>query len=341
MSSRTQSLYDVLGVDEKASDKDIQKAFRRLARSLHPDINKAEDADVKFQEVQEAYEVLSDKAYRSEYDERLKSGNKSFDRASFEDVFGMFFGNKRGTNNPIHGKNIFVTVPVTAEEILRGASKMIEIKKDVTCSDCEGVGSKRSREHCNCCDGKGGEDVVTRTPFGKLQTFKKCEECKGTGKRSSIPCDRCSEKGVIYNKKDFAFKIPKTLKFDDEIVFEGEGNSGKDGGRTGNLYIKVEQSSYDKVKVNFFVDLNETKSVPLKTLLSGEKYTVVFPDGTSDEVDISVNANDENAMNMSFPDKGLHDENGNRGLYNLRLIIGIPELSLAQKKTILMVLEGN
>lgn len=330
------TLYDVLGVDSKSDVEEIKKAFRRLARSLHPDVNKAEDADVKFKEVQDAYDILSDPEVRAEYDNRLAAGNHEFNELAFKDIFEMFFANKYTPKESINGEHIHVSVSITAEQLLRGAAITTTLSKTRVCTDCTGFGFKHSKDNCAECKGKGGHTINKRTPFGKIETFQKCVVCEGTGKRTSIPCSTCASKGVIPHKEEFEFQLNPMSLFGDTMIFRSKGFAGINGGKAGDLHILIEQSEYDKMEVAYETDLREQKVIPLRDFLEGKEYQIIFPDGTNE----TIKLNNENSS-LVFPEKGLFDKRGNRGSYNLNLVVGLPTLTNKQRTTIINALEAE
>lgn len=339
MSAKNKSLYDILGIDPKADEEEIRKAFRRLARSLHPDINKADDANEKFQEVQEAYEILSDVALREKYDERLSAGDRSFDKVAVEDVFQMFFGQKWKPQESINGEHIEAILEVTAEQLLRGATMKIQLNKKRTCTDCEGFGNVRSKAVCPECKGEGGHKIEKRTPFGNINTTQKCVVCSGSGRKESVPCMTCASEGVLPHKEEFEFQLDPTALFGDKMSFKYKGHAGYGGGKTGDLCITLEQSPYDKVEVMYETDLREQRVVPLQSFLDESVYKIIFPDGSEDEMQLTIENQGNN--HLVFPEKGLFNKNGNRGTYNLNLTVGLPELSKKQRNLILKALEDE
>lgn len=336
MSSKTKSLYDVLGVMPTATKKEIQKSFRQLSKTLHPDVNDATDAPEKFAQIKEAYEILSDDELRKKYDQRLKSGDNTAPDMTFEDIFSAFFNSKGGPNKPIRGSNIEEKMFVTAEEILRAAPKTLNLKRQKMCNDCNGAGKKESKGSCKHCKGEGGHKRQAKTPFGSIAQFETCVHCEGTGKAEYIKCKKCDGKGTIPETELFEFQLNPHMRFGQTMVFKHKGNTGFDGGETGDLRILLQQSEYDKMSVQFDYDLKERKFIPLRTILLGNPYEVVFPDGTTETVKLSEEVNKGNLL--VFPEKGFYDDNDNRGFYNLEIIVEFPDLTRLQRNNILNAL---
>lgn len=339
MSKQAKNLYDVLGVMQEATEKEIQKSFRKLSKSLHPDVNDASDAHEKFQEIKEAYEILSDPDLRVRYDKQLKSGDSESpfkSESSFNDIFSAFFNTKRTNTVPIHGDNIEMTVDVTAEELLRGAPRKLRLKKNKACTDCTGKGIIGEEGPCKVCDGSGSKKKVTRTPFGTIDGVERCTECSGTGKAKHVKCTTCTGKGTIPEYENFEFNLDPTGRFGNTMIFKHMGHSGIDGGETGDLRVLVKQTENDRVRVTFGIDLTEMKRIPLTKVLDGSPYLLVFPDGSTEEIELSEKMNAGNIL--VFPEKGLMDEKGNRGFYNLEVIVEYPELTRLQRNKILATL---
>lgn len=334
MSSKT--LYDVLGVMQTANAKEIQKAFRQLSKTVHPDVSDASDAPEKFARIKEAYEILSNEELRKKYDDQLKAGNNSMPDMTFDDIFAAFFSQKGGPSKPIRGDNIEVKMQVTAEEILRATPKTLNLKRQKTCTDCMGSGRKEAKGSCKHCKGEGGHEKRVPTPFGTLAQFENCVHCNGSGKAEFVTCKKCDGKGTTPETEVFEFQLDPQSRFGQTMVFRHKGNVGFDGGETGDLRVLLQQSEYDRIKVQFDYDLHERKFVPLRTVLLGNPYEVVLPDGTTEMVKLSDEVNKGNTL--VFPEKGFYDDNGNRGFYNLEVVVEFPELTRLQRNNILNAL---
>jgi molecular chaperone DnaJ len=253
--------YDVLGVSKTASDAEVKKAFRRLAKQYHPDVNAGDkSAEDKFKEVNEAYEVLSDSQKRARYDQFGHAGFENggggdgfggfdFDMSGFGDIFETFFGGSgfggggrsRRRNGPQKGANLRYSLEIKFEEAAFGVEKEIKINKMETCSTCSGVGTKngKSPETCKHCGGSGQVQVKQSTPLGQFINVKTCSVCGGEGTIIVDPCNTCHGKGKVKKSVKMDIKIPGGIDSGQTISLRGEGDPGIKGGPAGDLFIEV------------------------------------------------------------------------------------------------------
>lgn len=243
--------YEVLGVGKDASKDEIKKAFRKLARKYHPDVNKDPGAPEKFKEAQEAYEVLSNPQKKAQYDQfghadpNQGFGGQGFDGADFGgfgDIFDMFFGGgsrKRDPNAPRQGEDLQYTMSLTFEEAAFGKETDITIPAEETCSACHGSGAKPGTkpETCPHCHGSGQLNTEQNTPFGRVVNRRVCHHCHGTGKFIKEKCSVCGGKGKIRKNKKIHVKIPAGIDEGQQIRVSGKGESGANGGPAGDLYV--------------------------------------------------------------------------------------------------------
>ncbi|MDK2822668.1 MAG: molecular chaperone DnaJ [Clostridia bacterium] len=245
--------YEVLGINKDASETDIKKAYRKLARQYHPDVNPGDkEAEVKFKEVKEAYEVLSDPEKRARYDQFGHSGVDpngfggfgTQDFGGFGDIFDMFFGGGFGgqtRRGPRKGADLRYDLTIEFEEAAFGTEKTITIPRWETCSQCEGSGARKGTrpETCPKCKGTGQVAHTQRTPLGHFQTIRTCPECEGEGKVIKNPCPECKGKGKVRNNKKVQIKIPAGVDTGSRLRMAGEGEAGELGGPPGDLYIFI------------------------------------------------------------------------------------------------------
>ena len=267
MAEAKRDYYEVLGVEKTATDEELKKAYRKLAKKYHPDANpdNKEEAEARFKELNEAYEVLSDKQKRSMYDQFGHSGPNGYanDFSGFSgfdgfsggfngagvdfdlnDIFSSFFGGggrRTNRNGPVRGRDLKVHVEITFEEAAFGVSKEIVINRDEQCDTCKGTGSKpgTSAETCKVCGGRGTIATMQNTIFGSFQSSRTCDNCGGTGKVISSPCTECKGRGTVKKQRRIKVSIPAGIDNGQVISLNGEGEPGLRGGGPGNLYITV------------------------------------------------------------------------------------------------------
>jgi molecular chaperone DnaJ len=246
--------YEVLGVSKSASKDEIKKAYRKLSKKFHPDINKEPDAAEKFKEVKEAYEILSDDQKRAHYDQfghtdpnqGFGGGGGDFGGfGGFEDIFNTFFGGggsgsrRRDPNAPRQGADLQYTMTISFEEAAFGKETDIEIPREETCDTCHGSGAKPGTkpETCEHCHGTGQLNVEQNTPFGKIVNRRVCNYCNGTGKEIKQKCSTCGGKGKVKKRRKIHVKIPAGIDDGQQLRMAGQGEAGTNGGPAGDLYI--------------------------------------------------------------------------------------------------------
>ncbi len=241
--------YEVLGVSKDASPEEIKKAYRKLARKYHPDVNKSEDAEEKFKEVKEAYDTLSDPQKRSHYDrfghtdpnQGFGGAGGSADFGGFSDIFDMFFGggSRRDPNAPRQGADLQYTMTLTFKEAAFGKETQIEIPREENCNTCHGSGAKPGTkpETCTTCGGTGQLNVEQTTPFGRIVNRRVCNRCNGSGQFIRERCTTCGGKGKVRKNKRINVKVPAGVDDGQQIRVAGQGEPGKNGGPHGDLYV--------------------------------------------------------------------------------------------------------
>jgi molecular chaperone DnaJ len=258
--SSTRDYYEVLGVPRDADDATIKKAFRRLARELHPDVNKHDpDAEDKFKEAAEAYEVLSDADRRATYDrygrEGLRSGGYAPNFESFgsvSDIFEAFFGGSGAfgdlfgmggarTGGPIQGGDVAVTADIDLAQAARGASVEVSYEAVALCEHCHGNGAEPGTpiETCSRCQGSGQLRAVSRTPFGQVMRTTVCDVCGGDGRVARDPCKVCRGRGRKVERPKVKVDVPAGIADGQRIRIAGRGHAGERGGPPGDLYVLI------------------------------------------------------------------------------------------------------
>lgn len=249
--------YDVLGVSRSASDDEIKKAYRKLAKKYHPDINKADDAEQKFKEVQEAYDVLKDKQTRATYDQFGHAafdspggqqggfgGFSGFQDVDLGDIFGSFFGGGRSSrqpSGPSRGQNSLSRVKISFMDAVNGRDIELNITYDERCSNCKGSGANTAADivTCSTCGGSGTVISQQQTLFGTMRSQSTCRDCQGSGKQIKEKCHTCSGEGYNRTKTNLTVKIPAGINQGQRIRIAGKGQRGYNGGENGDLFIEI------------------------------------------------------------------------------------------------------
>lgn len=252
--------YEVLGVSKSATKDEIKKAYRKLSKQFHPDINKEPGADEKFKEVKEAYEVLSDDQKRAHYDQfGHVDPNQGFGGGGdfgggfggFEDIFNSFFGGgggrRRDPNAPRQGADLQYTMTLKFEEAVFGKETDIEIPREEECDTCDGTGAKPGTkvDTCKHCHGSGQISVEQNTPFGRIVNRRVCHYCNGTGKEIKDRCSTCSGTGKVTRRNKIHVKIPAGVDDGQQLRVAGKGEAGINGGPAGDLYIVFHIRSHE------------------------------------------------------------------------------------------------
>jgi molecular chaperone DnaJ len=250
MATSERDYYELLGVPRDASENDVKKAFRRLARELHPDVSDAPDAEERFREVVEAYEVLSKSETRELYDRYghagLRSGGfqpGSFDFGSLSDLFSAFFGDDLlgGRAGRARGADIAATVDIELVEAATGTTREVPFEVAVTCAHCSGDGAEPGTEITTCatCRGTGRLQQVSRSVFGEFVRTQPCPTCAGTGRQIETPCTVCHGRGLVLEERRLEVDVPAGIHDGQRIRLTGAGHAGESGARAGDVYVQV------------------------------------------------------------------------------------------------------
>lgn len=311
--------YDVLGVSKSASADEIKKAYRKLAKKYHPDVNKESDAEAKFKEVQEAYEVLSDDSKKATYDQ---FGHAGMDGASggfgggfsggfgggfggFEDIFDSFFGGQsRGSSSrrqgPMQGNDRFMSMTIPFMDAMNGVKRTFTINVDEQCDHCHGSGAETPHDvkTCETCNGRGRVAQQQRTPFGIFQSEAVCPTCHGTGKQITKECHQCHGSGYESKKIEVELNIPKGIMSGQQLRVTGKGERGQNGGANGDLFVEIlVQSHKDFVRDGSTIFLTVPISVVDATL--GTKLDIPTVHG-----EVVLNIPEGTQPNQKFKLKG-------------------------------------
>src|SRR3954452_21147414 len=284
--------YEVLGVGREASGTEIKKAFRRLARELHPDVNGEPDAEERFKEAAEAYEVLSDAERRRTYDayghEGLRSGG--FDPGagfgSIDDIFQAFFGGGGGGfgfgggRRAAAGGDVAVEVEVELSEVATGATREVTYDVVAACEHCHGNGAEPGTPISTCerCGGSGELRAVTRTPFGQMVRASPCDVCGGAGKVPQTPCEVCGGSGRTRQSRTSTIEVPAGIEAGQRMRIAGAGHAGEPGAPPGDLYVEVAVAEDERFEREG-TDLIGTVSIPATEAMLGTTVKVPTLEG--------------------------------------------------------------
>lgn len=342
--------YEVLGVSKGSSDDEIKKAYRKLAKKYHPDMNPGDkEAEQKFKEVNEAYDVLSDSDKKAKYD---AYGHAAFDPSAgggagfggfgdfgfdIGDIFSSFFGGSSGgsrRNGPVRGDDINVRVTLSFEEAVFGVKKEVSFNKIQKCGSCSGSGAETGSapKTCTTCGGSGQVRVQQRTPLGMMQTTRQCDSCHGTGKIIEKPCHECRGAGYVRVSKKLDVNIPAGIDDGQRIALRGQGSDGRNGGPAGDLNIIVsvrphavfERDGYDlycEVPITY-AEATLGAEIEVPTLEGKQKYTI--PEGT------------QTGTMFTLRQKGVQYVNSkSRGNLNITVIVEVPKNLSEEQKNLL------
>ena len=283
-------LYEILGVDRDASFDDIKKAYRKLARSYHPDVNPDPEMAEKFKEITAAYEVLSDPDKRQNYDVG-GNGFGGFNNGGFgfSDIMDSFFGGgqqrgPRPRNRP--GQDALIRVEVDLMEATFGCERDLNVETAITCNKCNGTGCANNSKPrtCDICKGRGETQQVARSILGQVMTSRPCASCQGFGSVISDPCGECAGDGRVRARKSIPIKIPAGVETGNRIQLSGQGEVGPGGGAAGDLYVEIIEVPHDFI-IREESNLHISISIPVTSAAVGTKVVIDTLDGKQ-EVEI-------------------------------------------------------
>lgn len=342
--------YEVLGVRRDASEQEIKKAFRKLARELHPDVNAHDpQAEDKFKEAAEAYEILSDSQRRATYDryghEGLRSGGfaPNFDAfGSISDLFDAFFGGGQfgGRAGPAPGGDVAVSVDIDLSEAAAGRSVEVSFDAIEVCDHCRGNGAEPGTpiETCNRCGGSGQLQGVTRTPFGQMVRTMICDACHGDGRLPSNPCRQCRGRGRRPAKQTLSVEIPAGIADGQRIRLAGHGHAGEAGASAGDLYVLVRVRP-DERFLREGDDLITALSVPAPIAALGGTMQVPSLDGP---MEVDVPAGSQPGEILTVHGEGMPQlRRGRRGDLRVVLDVVVPRRLSDEQRELLQRLNAT
>lgn len=341
--------YEVLGVAKGASDDELKKAYRKLAKQYHPDLHPDDkECEAKFKEINEAYEVLSDSDKRAKYDQFGHAGvDPSYGGGAggyggfggfgdvsdiFESFFGGFGGSRRSANPnaPRRGGNISANINIDFMEACKGKAVEIKINRMETCSECHGTGAASGTAPTTCpeCHGTGAVNVQQRTPFGVIQTQKTCSRCGGKGRINNNPCKKCSGQGRTRTGSTKKVEIPAGIDDGQTLKVAGGGDAGLNGGPSGDLLINVTvrpDPIFERDGFDVWTDI----PITFTQAALGDEIIVPTIDG---KVKYNVPSGTQNATVFRLRDKGIK-RYGGRGDHYVRVSVEVPKnLTKEQEK---------
>jgi len=350
--------YETLGVNKTASADEIKKAYRKVAMQFHPDRNPGDkSAEDKFKEAAEAYEVLSDADKKAQYDRYGHAGVSSngrgfsgggmnmedifsqFGDVFGEDLFGSFFGGGGGRGRTsrargVRGSNLRVKIKLTYEEIAKGVTKNIKVKKHVVCNTCSGSGAKDkgSVQSCGTCGGSGQVRRVTNTFIGQMQTVTTCPTCNGEGTTITAKCAACKGEGRVYGEDAISIEIPPGVQEGMQLNLSAKGNAGERGGAPGDLIILIEEEPHKELQrdgMNVAYDLH----ISFTDAVFGTQLEVPTIDGRAK---IKIPAGTQSGKIFRLKGKGFPAVNSyQKGDQLIHVNVWTPQHVNAEEKTML------
>lgn len=350
--------YDILGLKRNATDSEIRKAYKRGAVAYHPDKQQGKtekekkEAEEKFKDINEAYQILSDPEKKRMYDTYGTvdgNGGMSAESAMNEFMkhmrmggFGDFFGSGSDTNYVRKGRDIRINVNIPLGELLRGGKHNIKYSRYVKCSHCGGTGSENGKtEKCPHCNGTGTITKIVRNGFAIIQNMTTCPYCKGTGTIITSPCKKCDGMGLERVNETMDFEIPYGITNGAYMTIEGMGNEVKDGvNGDATLVFTIGCPDGFSISSSDPFDINVNLKVPILDCMTGGKYTLKHADGRTLAFDIPECANDGHVLRIR--NEGLRMGNGSKGRLNVIIRHGMPKkLSKSDMKSVEKLKELN
>ncbi len=356
--------YEVLGVNKSASSDEIKQAYRKLAKKYHPDLNPGnKEAEAKFKEVNEAYEVLSDRDKKQRYDAYgfrgvdpnygagqggYGGGFGGFDGVDLNDIFGSFFGGgfggassrRRNPNGPRRGNDVHVGVVITFMEAAHGATKTVTFQHKETCPDCHGSGAKPGSnvQTCPDCHGSGYVTIQQRTAFGVMQNTRVCTKCGGKGKIVTDPCGKCRGTGYVNVTVKKEVKIPAGIDDEQSLAMRGRGDAGTNGGARGDAIVIVTVKP-DPIFQRRDYDVYVNVPITYAQAVLGAEITVPTVDG---KVAYTVPEGTQSGTRFRLRSKGIQYLNGRgRGDQYVTVNVEIPKKMTREQKKALEAFEAT
>jgi molecular chaperone DnaJ len=349
MAARIPDLYAVLGVTSEASGEDIKRAYRQLARELHPDVNADPQAEQRFKEITAAYDTLSDPAKRRRYDTFGRQGAAGGDPFGFggfgdlSDIFEVFFGGgvgarRRGSRSrrgrARRGEDVAVTVSLSFQEAAFGLATQVTVETLAACGTCGGTGCEpgTTAERCSRCGGAGEVQDVTQSIFGTVMTARPCQVCEGAGEVVSSPCSTCRGEGRIPERRTIPIEVPPGVDDGMELRVSGAGRAGRAGGGAGDLYVRLGVEPHP-VFERRGQDLVCVLPVPMTVAALGAEVKIATLDG---EESLRIEPGTPSGHVMRLRGRGIPNlERRGRGDLYVTVVVETPKPASKQERILL------
>ena len=367
MADKPKDLYEILGVNKNSTDDEIKKAYKKLAKKYHPDLNRDDPktAEQKMKEINVAYDILKDPQKRAQYDQFGHAafttgggggGGAGMGGFDFGDIFGhaggfdmgdifeQFFGGGRSrrarSQGPVKGADLRYDLTITFEEAAFGKETTIKVPRMENCTECGGTGAAKgtSPETCPDCKGTGMRQTITKTPFGTISNARPCERCHGTGKVIKNPCSHCHGSGKIRVEKEIQLSIPKGIDAGNRLLIRKGGQPGERGGEPGDLYVYISikpHPIFQRDKTNVYCE------IPISFVQAALGATVDAPtiDGT---VDLKIPEGTQSGTVLKLAGKGIQVFRGEgRGDEFVKIKVLTPKNLSAYQRKILLDFDKN
>ena len=311
--------YSILGVDKGADDKEIKKAYRKLSKQYHPDVNPDnKEAEEKFKEIADAYSVLLDPQKRSNYDQYGSADGNPFG-GGMDDLFSQFFGGgRRNQVRKPRGRDLKITLNLTLEEIHTGVNKTFKYKRMKKCDPCKGEGGET--QNCKQCNGSGVVSQVVNTPFGRMEQQTHCPSCGGNGKTLKTTCNSCGGKGSNLTEETIDIRVPKGIHDGQMMATRGAGDFVRNG-VAGDLVVQIVELPHE-IFIRNGDDLLHKLKIPYHTLVLGGSMEVPTIDG---KIRINIKEGTDIGENLRVPGKGLYSNGPHRGDLIIETWLDIPK----------------
>lgn len=356
MAENKRDYYEVLGISKSASDDEIKKAYRQLAKKYHPDMNPGDkEAEAKFKEASEAYAVLSDPDKKRQYDQ---FGHAAFEQGGgaggfdfnmgdmgdiFGDIFGDLFGGRRQqrSNGPMKGANLRTGIRITFEEAVFGTDKELELNLKDPCEKCHGTGAKpgSSTESCKKCNGSGQVTITQQSMFGMVRRVQTCPDCNGSGKIIRDKCPDCYGSGYITRKKKIQVSIPAGIDDGQSIRIREKGEPGVNGGERGDLLVEVAVSRHPIFQRQDY-DIYSSAPLPFTTAALGGDVRISTVDG---DVLYTVKPGTQTDTKVRLRGKGVPSLRNKqvRGDHYVTLVVQVPTKLTHEQKELITKLDES